>query len=177
MPNPKITLKKVKMFRGHDGIGLDCDLYVDGAKVAHVFDSANGGEIEVEPYGNNMDEMKANRAIIAGLEEYANSLPDVPSIFEGEMVPQNLESLINNILAEMEKEKEIKKLEKKFATHIISHNAETGASRMISYGKPVAPLTRVPLATLQKAYDKLKAEQGAGNAIINTNLRELGIII
>jgi len=165
------------MFRGHDGIGLDCDLYVDGAKVAHVFDSANGGEIEYEPYGKNMEEMKANRAVIATLEKYAKSLPDRPSIFEGEMSSQSLDTLINDILMEMEKEKEVKKLEKKFATHIISYNKETGASRMITYGKPAVALSRIPLDKLQQSYNKLKAEQPAGNEIINTNLRALGIII
>lgn len=178
MPKPNITLKKVKMFKGHDGVGLDCDLYVDGVKVCHVFDDARGGEVDFEPYGNTPAEVKINRGLLIKAEEYARSLPGSPSIFnEDVMMPNDLESLINNILAEMEKEKEIKKLEKKFATHIISYNKETGASRMISYGKPVVLLSRVTLAKLQQSYDNLKAQQPAGNEIINTNLSALGIII
>jgi hypothetical protein len=178
MPKPNITLKKVKIFNGHDGVGLDCDLYVDGVKVAHVFDAADGGEIEYQPYGNTPADVKSNRKKIEELEAYAKSLPEVPCIFrEGDTVPQDLDSLINNILVEMEKEKEAKKLEKKFPTHIISYNKETGASRMVSYGKPVVLLSRVPLAKLQQSYNNLKAQQKAGDEIINTNLRALGIVI
>lgn len=43
MIKPVITLKKVKTFIGHDGIGLSADVYVDGIKTFYIFDGATGG--------------------------------------------------------------------------------------------------------------------------------------
>jgi len=42
----RLTLKKIKTFIGHEGYGLNADLYLDGVKVAFVLDDANGGEVD-----------------------------------------------------------------------------------------------------------------------------------
>ena len=42
-----LTVKNVKLFRGHDGVGLSCDLYINNKKLAYCFDDARGGEMEI----------------------------------------------------------------------------------------------------------------------------------
>ena len=43
---PRLIVKNIKTFNGHDGVGLDATLYFDGKKVCSVFDDARGGEVE-----------------------------------------------------------------------------------------------------------------------------------
>lgn len=178
-PAVTITLKKVKLFRGHDGTGLDCDLYVNGIKTAHVFDSAHGAEVEFRPYGMTLEEGKANRVLLQMAEDYAKNLPEEPCIFEaGKTVPQCLESVINKILIEMEEEKQMKKFEKKFPTNFVLYDKAAGTIRSTSFGKPVAvPLSTIPIARLQETYNNLKTSLKGGEVIINTNLTALGIIL
>lgn len=177
MKNPKIELKKVKMFRGHDGVGLDCDLYVDDKKVAHVFDSASGGENEYEPYGENQNEFKANRKILEELEEYAKTLPEKKSTFNEETYPHDLGDIINDILNELEKEKSAKKIVKMFDTHIIAGIPNGDSVREWSYGKPKLQLRTLPVAKLQADIILIKTKLKAGEQILNTNLRALGLEI
>lgn len=113
---PVITLKRVKVFKGHDGVGLDCDLYVNGKKVAHVFDDASGGQVEYQAYGPDVQE---NWKILEELQAYAKTLPKVKSEYFPEGLDQDLDGLINNILMDMEKEKAMKKIAKMFVNHII----------------------------------------------------------
>lgn len=172
---PVITLKKVKMFKGHDGVGLDCDLYVNGKKVAHVFDDARGGEVEYDAYGDSHEERKANANILHELEEYAKTLPKVESEFFPEGLDQNLDGLINNILMDMEKEKTMKKIQKLFVTHIIIMGKNDESYRMLSYGKPAIRLAAMPKEKLQADINQIKAELKEGERIANTNLQALGI--
>jgi|GEM_PF-4819073 len=175
MKNSIIELKRVKTFRGHDGVGLDCDLYVDGKKVCRVFDSAHGGENEYQAYGNSPEEYKANYKIINDLEEYAKTLPKKKfgSELGGGEYSQDLGSIINDLLEVIESEKFAKKLEKKFLTHIIVGIPNGTSYREFSYGKPVVQLSTLPKARLQADIDALKAKLKEGEQILNTNIDEL----
>lgn len=177
MKKPIITLKNIKMFRGHDGVGLDCDLYVDGKKVAHVFDSAHGGENEYQPYGSSPDEFKANRKILEELEVYAKTLPPnkYPDSLGGKEYPQELGDIINNILNDIEKEKLARKMVKKFDTHIITGVPNGDSVREYSYGKPKIELRTLLVAKLQADINAIKAKLKEGEQILNTNLAALGI--
>jgi len=42
------SLKKIKTFRGHDGQGLNADIYYNGTLVAYYTDLADGGEPDVD---------------------------------------------------------------------------------------------------------------------------------
>lgn len=176
---PVITLKNVKFHRGHDGCaGLNCDLYVDGKKVAQVHDDARGGGNEYQPYGKDIVEIKANRQIIADLEAYAETQTYVNKmILDDKPMTKNLDIIIDEILHEQEKEKLAKKSEKKFATHIITGVPKGESTREYSYGKPVRQLSTIPVAKLQADIDAIKAKLKDGEQILNTNLRALGIII
>jgi hypothetical protein len=179
MKKSKIELKKVKTFRGHDGVGLDCDLYVDGKKIAHVFDDARGGEVEYEAYGPGPD-FQANRKILQDLETYAKTLPEIklPANLGGGSLPMDLDSLINDILKDMEYQKFEKKLKKKFPTHILIGVPKTGQYREFSYGKPTWALSKIPKDKLQADVDKIKAQLKPKEKFINDiHLRTLGIII
>jgi len=177
MPNnkkPVITLKKVKLFRGHDGTGLDCDLYVDGKKVAHVFDDARGGEVEYQAYCPNVQE---NWKILEELEAYAKTLPKIESEFFPEGMEQDLDGLINNILMDMEKEKTMKKIAKLFVNNIVIMGKNDESYRTMAYGKPGRPLHMLPKEKLQADINKIKAELKEGERIANTNLQALGITV
>jgi hypothetical protein len=142
MKNAKIELERVKTFRGHDGVGLDCDLYVNGKKVATVFDSANGGSWDISPYGKTPEEIKSNRALLQELEEHIKTLPEKqwPAELGGGNYQQDLETFINDLLYEMEKAKVEKALEKKFPTHFVLYNKTAGTTRTSSFGKPSGTL-------------------------------------
>jgi hypothetical protein len=38
-----LTVKNVKTFTGREGIGFNCDLYLDGKQIAQVLNDAGGG--------------------------------------------------------------------------------------------------------------------------------------
>ena len=42
------SLKKIKTFRGHDGDGLNADIYYEGKLVAYFVDLADGGEPDID---------------------------------------------------------------------------------------------------------------------------------
>ncbi len=105
----KLTLKKVKMFQGHDGVGLNADVYVDGVKTFFIFDGATGGESEHRVF----DQKKYRE-----LEEYAASLPEYPLTIGDEVMERDgapvmckvdIDQLINEELDRMETEKAAKR--------------------------------------------------------------------
>ena len=44
----RLTLKKIKTFIGHEGYGLNAELFLDGVKVAFILDDANGGDVDYQ---------------------------------------------------------------------------------------------------------------------------------
>ena len=69
---PRLAVKNIKTFNGHDGVGLDATLYFDGKKVCHVFDDARGGEVEYHWVGATRAEADA---IEAEVQAYVATLP------------------------------------------------------------------------------------------------------
>jgi hypothetical protein len=176
MPIPKIEVKKVKFHKGHDGYGMNCDLYVDGKKVCEVHDDAWGGGFQYNSAGKTHEERKANREIVDALEKYAKTQTCI-SEFDNKPMTKNLDIIIDEIIKEDNDKKEAKKLEKKFVTHFILYNEKTGAQRQSSFGKPARLLSTIPVANLQKAYDDLVPQLMKNEKIINTNLEALGIVL
>jgi hypothetical protein len=171
---PIISLKNVKFHKGHDGVGLNCDLYVDGKKVSEVHDDAYGGGNEYNPCGKTPAEVKANRKTLEDLEAYAKTQTYV-SEFNDKPMTKNLDIIIDEILHEQEKEKEAKKIEKKFATHIITGVPNGESTLEYTYKKRL--LSTIPVARLQADIDAIKAKLKVGERILNTNLQALGINI
>jgi hypothetical protein len=175
----KFSLKNVKFHRGHDGgVGLNADIYVDGKKIAHVYDDAWGGGNQYDAFGKTPEERKTNRKIIEDLETYAKTRTYVnPLIKDKKPMTKNLDILIDEALDEMEKEKLAKKSAKKFATHIITGVPGGDATMEYSYGKPARQLSTIPVQQLQTGVDSIKAKLKAGERILNTNLEALGIVL
>lgn len=174
---PAISLKNVKFHRGHDGgVGLNADIYVDGKKVAHVYDDAWGGGNQYDSYGKTPEERKANNAIIQQLHDYAKTQTCMNEL-SGKPMTKNLDILIDEILHEMEKEKLAKKSAKKFATHIITGIPGGDSTMEYAYGKPARLLSTIPVQQLQTGVDSIKAKLKTGERILNTNLEALGIVL
>ncbi len=70
--SPRLIVKGIKTFRGHDGTGLNAMLYFDGKKTCEIFDSAHGGEWEMNWFGTTRDE---RNKIKAEVEAYVATLP------------------------------------------------------------------------------------------------------
>lgn len=173
MKNLKITLKKVKTFKGHEGVGLNCDVYINGTKCLEVIDNANGGEWYFYPEPND----KA-QALIAEWDAYLKTLPPLEwKTPNGRniSIPMDREIFINNILEQEEKEKMKKRMNKLMSTSILFGVPDGDGYSYINYKQP---LSSIPRKSLQIKVNKIMEKYCTENVIIlNTNLKELGIII
>lgn len=170
----KIELKKVKTFTGNEGTGLNAEVWVDGIKTAYVIDDASGSIM--------YDFTVYNKEKFKELEDYADSLPAEPIIIDGKpyerdgevvMCEQRIESVIDQAFHEYEQARAMKRLEKKFANHIIWGKKEYDGS--YTYQKLKIPLEAVPKNQLQRLVDKLKSEMKPGEVFYNTNFEALNI--
>jgi len=99
------SVKNVKTFKGHDGIGMNCDLYRGKTKIADCHDGAYGGEIEIRFFGEN------RRKEEDLLQEICASLPLVP--FEhGDDYAVDMSSFVDDLANKALLEKDIKKMKK-----------------------------------------------------------------
>ena len=51
--NGTLSLKKVKSFRGHDGAGVNADVYVGKKKLAEENDDGWGGGLDLHYFGDD----------------------------------------------------------------------------------------------------------------------------
>ena len=140
MNTPKIELKNVKFFQGHDGTGLNADIWVNGINCMHVFDGAYGGCYD---YTNNIynnpkaEQVKAN---IKLLNEYVDSLPLEPHDVGGivHQFKMDLDMVIDKILNEQEKIKEQKKKDKLELQHIMFGIPNGNSYHIVKMKSPIA---------------------------------------
>ena len=71
----RFDIKKFKSFQGHEGMGFNLELWVDGVKACFVIDDANGGEAHYR---------WLDRGIMARVKAHVDALPIVPSVTEDE---------------------------------------------------------------------------------------------
>jgi hypothetical protein len=179
MQTPNITVKNVKTFQGHDGIGVNADVYVNGVFIGYAHDGAYGGELEFQ---RHFDDKSRDKVIglIDLVEAYAKSLPEVDLNADRSfsdkplMVQPTFESLIDDAInADIAKKEEAKREKKK--------------GRGIMYGVPNAPvyniitwkkknLADVPIAVLQATVDNVKKRLTSGQVFLNADtLTSLGV--
>ena len=73
----RFTLKQVVIGRGHDGMGLVADVYLDKKKVAEFLDDGWGGEPEIR-FETNEAKHKSKQVLSeAKFAEYIDEFPDV----------------------------------------------------------------------------------------------------
>lgn len=63
-----LELKKVKEFRGHDGMPLlQAELFYNGEKIAYISEDGHGGEFNINEAFDNVSELDHKRAMISEL--------------------------------------------------------------------------------------------------------------
>lgn len=103
-----LTIKSVKFFRGHDGIGLSCDLYINGKKAAYCFDDARGGEMEISAYPTILrSQLKDLEIEIMAQPKYTRD------DLSGMTFRHSLENLVNALTVKYEEDKQYRKDSKK----------------------------------------------------------------
>lgn len=181
MKKPKVVLKNVKTFQGHDGQGLNADVWIDGVNCMHVFDGAYGGQFEYTENTYNNPKSKLVESNIKILNEYVKQLPEQDFEFNGQTskLKINLDMFIDDILVEQEQAKIDKKFEKKknklmLTSILLGLPTEKGYS-YINYKKP---LSNVPKEKLQNGLNIIVLTHcKKGVQVLNTNLNELGVTV
>ena len=170
MKTPKIQLKNVKYFEGHDTMqGMNADVWIDGVKCMHVYDSAHGGGYEYrnETYKNPKAEQI--KSLIKNFEDYIKTLPARTYVMGGttSTFPVDMDGFICDLAEQMEMEKQMKR---KILVGIPN-------STQYSYYNFKMPLAKVPQGQLQASILRIKSNLEKGEVILNTNLTALGITI
>ena len=173
MKTPEVKLKNVKTFEGHDTmLGLNADVWIDGVKCMHLYDSAYGGCYDYTSFAHGSKNPEKIRTLIKNLEDYIKTRPETKHTFGGKTISikPDMDIFLNDIYEEMEMEKKMKK------AILIGVPNDTQYQMFSWKGKPA--LSKFPKDMLQKAVDKMKREQCTdGKVILNTNLTALGITI
>lgn len=80
MKEIKCELKNVKFHQGHEGYGVNADLWINNVKCVHVLDDGNGGclHIDVLGYGAKPQVITDIKTNVQHLKDYIDSLPEKP---------------------------------------------------------------------------------------------------
>lgn len=159
MKAPIITLKNVKTFIGREGYGFNATLYVDGIKTAFAFDDASGGGTDYDVF----DKVKFQE-----VNDYAKSLPKEPKYG----LDMCLDFLVDDIINEMEKQKALKKMEKKFVNSLVWGIAGSNKYTMVSWK---CNLSQLPTDKLQETINKYRATFKQGEVFFNNNFQSLNV--
>lgn len=179
MKQPKVQLKKLQMFEGHDGYGFNADVWINGVKCLHARDDAWGGEYDYYDYKDYNDKSNPNNAKIDAnvqlLNDYIASLP--PKDYElgdkTRKIDISLDIFINDLVIEELQRKERLKMQRKMKTCVLFGKKDDDHYAYLNFKKP---LTSFPLNYLQMQVDKIKKEHCTdGIEILNTNLELIGV--
>jgi len=167
MKKPKIQLKNVQTFEGHDGIGLNADVWIDGVKCMHVHDGAYGGCMEYQNFCYNNPKAEQIKVLIKKFEDYIKTLPPTDFIMGGKThsMKMDMDLFITQLQEQMEMDKKMKR------------GVLVGVPNASQYSiyKFKMPLSKIPQGQLQAAILRIKGQLEKGEQILNTNLASLGI--
>ena len=173
-----VRLKKIKFFEGHDTMqGMSADVWINGVKCMHVFDSAHGGGFEYNYYISNNPKPAQVKQNIADLEAHIKSLPKQELNYAGKimMVSVDMDGFIDDLLNKQEKEKQEKKKLKLMQTAILFGIPNGDRYSYLSYKRP---LSTIPLVHMQHKLNVIVLKYCKDNIVIlNTNLNQLGLVI
>ncbi len=166
MKTPNVQIKNLKTFNGHDGIGVNANVFINGKKCFSVFDSAHGGDLEIQYY--DYDQILGKERAGEYINElllHIDTLKDINS----------LEDYINDLINTELQAKDDKKFEKQCMDSICFGVPDSGAYSRMTYKKS---LSSFPTEALQMMVDQIKAKHCInGVVILNKNLLTLGIKI
>ena len=179
MVEPKVVLKNVKMFQGHDGTGLNADVWINGINCMHVFDGAYGGEFEYTENLYNNPKAEQVKKNIALLNEYVNQLPEFDHDFNGRKtkLKMDLDMYIDEILVKQENEKKMKKFEKqklkRMETCILIGKPDEVKYEFFDVKRPLSELPKDKFQTQLNRLVLTHCKNGV--QVLNTNLEQLGV--
>jgi hypothetical protein len=121
------TVKNIKSFNGHEGIGYSATLYLDGKKFAEILDDANGGDVEVHCFDVENGKVSISTYIdkegiqhtlnvtpnYALLHNYVLTLPKWKSSFSDEMYDMTVGLFVEELVNKILDEKKLAKAKKK----------------------------------------------------------------
>lgn len=178
----EVTVKNIKTFRGHDGIGVNCDIYIDGKKVATMHDAAYGGSYEYQPAGNFAG--LSNEQISARMSEYRENMRKLEAHAKEQLPEETFEVLdqfIDKLINEASEKQVDAKLAKKFDRILIFMHRDKTKYQQLFFGRGVKNavlLSTVPADRLKAYVQRSKAElEPQGFTLINTNIDAEGNLI
>jgi hypothetical protein len=158
----KIELKNVKINKmfSEETTCFTADVFINGKKTAYAKNDGRGGNTNIQPY------------VGMSLDEAYNYCKTLPKEFG---YPQTLDSVIDDILFEKEKEKEQKKIEKLCLTNIVWGKEGGMSYTKIGFkGNPKLEdlkKTTVGKNALKSLIEKVKKEyMKEGEVLFNNNL-------
>jgi hypothetical protein len=178
MNKPKIELKNVQTFQGHEGYGLNADIWINGLKCMHVHDSANGGCYDYHPFTYQNPKAEQVKANIKLLDAYVDSLPPKEYVIEDiqDTYKQDLDTVINTIMEERESARFKKEMLKKEVNHILYGIPNSDSYFKIKMKTPIAKYISIPIHRdhlILYLRDVKKNKFKEGYAFLNQNLKEL----
>lgn len=177
MKEPKVEFKNVHTFAGHDGTGLNADIWINGIFCMHVFDSACGGEFEYTENTFNNPKTKQVEANIKLLDDFIAQMPEQSTPYG--KIKFDRDCYINEILAKQEDAKAEAKHEKKKRA-LYSHAIVIGdpAKTAYRYFDFKRPLSEIAPMIVQRQINIAKIEYCKnGEVILNDNLKALGLTV
>ena len=167
----KIELKNVKVNQAfsEETTCFIADVFVNGKKVAHAKNDGRGGCTDYYHY-------EGQRELLNQVEKFCKSLPKKVIDFGGSTheFDQSLESVIDDLLFEKEKQKEDKKIEKLCENHIVWGKPNGYSYSVLSFnGKPKFADIKNTIQgqkALEKLINRVKGELKIGETIFNKNL-------
>ena len=168
----KIELKNVKINEAfsEETTCFIADVLINGKKVAHAKNDGRGGCTDYYPY-------EGQRELLNQAEIFCKALPkEVVDFGDGRTFEfaQSLESVIDKLLHEKEKEKEQKKIDKLCETNIVFGKPNGMSYRYIGFnGRPkIADVKKTIIGqkALEKLINRVKGELREGEIIFNKNL-------
>lgn len=169
MKEPKVEVKLVKFHQGHEGDGVNADVWINGVKCYHVLDDGNGGclDIDMLGYGAEKQIIADIKANVQLLNDYIDSLPTKPLDFGNGVIKDEqgnvrmdkttLEDYINEVLYAYQRDKTKKKMEKQMINAILFGVPNGYSYTMIKYNRPLSPYcnrksTRLRRRNVQTVY-------------------------
>ena len=168
MKELRFEIKNVKTFEGEEGMGLVCDLFINGTKCCHCIDSAYGGEMNIHNVSNS-DKVKD---LVKQMYDYCNNKPKI-KVRDIEF-PYTVESLINDLYNDKQIEKAKKQMLKKRENAIIVGKKDDYFD--YSFFNSRKPIKEIPTRILQNIIDEqVKPKLEKGQIILNTNIPDINI--
>lgn len=175
----RVAIKNIKLGIGHDLMGMYCDIWLDKKNIGYFNDDGWGGEPDI-----SLTEVNKNKLLeLLQQHDWRNRMfndlgwnfYDTADKISDDSV---IQSLVEHLTDEKQKEKVLKKISK-----LSEHNIIWGTWERYSYsgfkGKlPINQMVKVyGLQKMQEYIDnQVKPKLNEGEHILNTNFEELGLI-